>query len=451
VSPADPPQCARAVQCPIDLTLLVPSEDTWFAAYINGSVRGNKPVSSGLHDIASRKIGGDAPCCVYSTPHETLLPGATVYQKFSPYIIVGVFLVTAWIAFGGLLDQPWSYDDEPHVEKAAAVAQSPGVLLDGNSKEPLRFVSHLYFLVIYALTDATPGAYHFCNILLHLMNCGILIYVAKRWIGLPAAVIAGFLFLINTAGYEAIYSIAASATLLGTAFALLAVDRTAAYLESPSRYGVLSAGGCYLACLLSYESHISVLLPLAVLAIAVRRFDTISKQLIITLIGAIAIVGLIDTFAFQTSDDKIAFNQLGLGFHVLENFGFFFARLILCAFVTPGKWGNPFPYDVAQGDWSIYSWTGWLLFAVCVVLSLRDKRGLGATVWVPRSGCHGLGATVWVPRSGCQRPYSPTCSAPTTCISHAIGISPQQGLLSCMRLQSLQSPPKPDRHSPLPY
>jgi len=100
------------------------------------------------------------------------------------------------------------------------------------------------------------------------------------------------------------------------------------------------------------------------------------------LIGAIAIVGLIDMLAFQTSDDKVAFNQLGLGFHVLGNFGFFFARLILFAFVTLGHWGDPFPYDVSPGEWSTYGWLGWVVFAVCAALSTRDKRVLAATVWM---------------------------------------------------------------------
>ena len=150
------------------------------------------------------------------------------------------------------------------------------------------------------------------------------------------------------------------------------------------------------------------------------------------MIGAIAIVGLIDMLAFQTSDDKVAFNQLGLGFHVLGNFGFFFARLILFAFVTLGHWGDPFPYDVSPGEWSTYGWLGWVVFAVCAALSTRDKRVLAATVWMSATILPYLFSTnhVYFTRYW----YLPAAGAP-----------------SCMRLQFLDYPPKLGQHSPSPY
>ena len=305
-----------------------------------------------------------------------------VSDSIKQILLAGLFLATAATIYSGLLYQPWSYDDEPHVAKAAEVLNTPSNLLDRTSKEPLRFVSHLYFLIVYSLTDASSSSYHLGNILLHLLNSWLLIRAVRRVVDSRIAVATGFLFLINMAGYEAVYSIAASATLLGTFFALLAVERSAAYFQTQSTWAWMTASASFLACLLSYESHVSVLLPLCGLIAAHHGIRPESRRLSLSLLGCLLLVWLIDSFVFQTSESKVSFNQIALGTHIFSNFGFFFARLILCAYITPTGWGGPFPYDIPPDHWQTFGWYGWVIFFVCLGFSVRDKRIRIATVWM---------------------------------------------------------------------
>ncbi|HAA74983.1 TPA: hypothetical protein DCE37_07695, partial [Candidatus Latescibacteria bacterium] len=64
-------------------------------------------------------------------------------------------------------------------------------------------------------------------ILLHLLNVWLCYLLARRLFQSESAgLAAAFLFAINTVGYEAVYWIAASATLMGAAFAQTAVILT---------------------------------------------------------------------------------------------------------------------------------------------------------------------------------------------------------------------------------
>ena len=84
----------------------------------------------------------------------------------------------------------------------------------------------------------------------------------------------------------------------------------------------------------------SVLLPLGGLIAAHHGIRPAARRLSLSLLGCLVLVWLIDYFAFQTTQAKIPFNQLAFGTHILSNFGFFFARLILCAYITPAGWGD---------------------------------------------------------------------------------------------------------------
>ena len=92
-------------------------------------------------------------------------------------LLAGALLILSIASFGGLFDQPWSYDDEPHVQKAARVAHDLFAIFNPDSKEPLRFVSHLYFLLLYVITPAGPASYHAGNVILHLLNTLLLVRV----------------------------------------------------------------------------------------------------------------------------------------------------------------------------------------------------------------------------------------------------------------------------------
>jgi hypothetical protein len=134
-------------------------------------------------------------------------------------------LVLSFTSFGGLIEQPWSYDDKPAVEKTALVATDPLEIFNPNSREPLRFVSHLYFLLMYIITPAGPASFHAGNIVLHLVNALLLVRVVGKTFDTRLALSGGILFFTSTVGFETIYSVAESATLFGRSLAPLAGDR----------------------------------------------------------------------------------------------------------------------------------------------------------------------------------------------------------------------------------
>jgi len=293
----------------------------------------------------------------------------------------GAAIIIAAIAYGGLLNQPWSYDDLFQVEKASLVSRSPTALLDASSEEPLRFISHLYFLAVYLLVGPSPAGHHFGNIFLHLINTAIVVHVVSRFVSGRLSLMTGLLFLISTAGYGAISDVASSAALQGAGFALLAMDRAYQFLKVGHRRDLILTGLLFLCCVMSYESHIVVVLPLAWLLFANR--DSRSRAIQLAMSVAIGILILVALEAlFKTSDNKVPFNRLSLGPHLFTNFGFFFARAVVNPYLTLSEWGRPFPYDIARSSWTLYSWIGWALIVPLGFLAYRHREVRISVGWI---------------------------------------------------------------------
>ena len=182
---------------------------------------------------------------------------------------------------------------------------------------------HIYILAVYTIFGESTTAYHTGNILLHLLNVWLCYLLTRRLLDdETAGLSAALLFAVNTVGFEAIYWIAASATLMGTAFAQIAVLLT---LRATTPGQALWVGAIYLACCLSYEPHVPILL--VILYAWLSRKNRISAVVpIVSCIAGIAFV-VADTFVFSTGSSKVSSNQIELGFHAIPHIGRFVGRL----------------------------------------------------------------------------------------------------------------------------
>ena len=60
--------------------------------------------------------------------------------------LYGLFLASICaLAYGGLVDHPWSYDDLDHIEAAKRAHQDWTAIFDPSAKEPTRWVLNIYF------------------------------------------------------------------------------------------------------------------------------------------------------------------------------------------------------------------------------------------------------------------------------------------------------------------
>jgi tetratricopeptide (TPR) repeat protein len=318
-----------------------------------------------------------------SENNEVILARPSIIGQFqsvrNPRIIVAmVVCVWALTTYRGLSDHPWSYDDYDHVVKAERVLESPATLLSPDSKEPSRVLHHLYFLLVYVLFGESVAAYHILNIVLHLINV-VLCYLLARQLTRDEAtsLTAAFLFAINVSAFEAIYWIAASATLMGAAFAQTTVLLV---LRSNSLRSSVWASLSYLACCLCYESHIAILIPLVWIWWSRRPSIPVSTPVKLALAAVLFV--LADGFVFSTGDAKVSANEIVIGFHVVENVGRFIGRLYLNAHFAPAGWSGSVPFDMPETYHLWYTLTGWLIAAGLVLASRKSPCISLLLVWI---------------------------------------------------------------------
>ena len=125
-------------------------------------------------------------------------------------------------------------------------------------------VLHSAFWLEHRLWGNAPLGYHLMGVLLHAMVAGGFILVLRR-LGVPGAVLAGFIFLLHPIGVESVAWISEQKNTLSAVFYLSSVLAYLRYDEGRRPGWYLTAFGCFVLALLS--KSVTCTLPAALLVI----------------------------------------------------------------------------------------------------------------------------------------------------------------------------------------
>jgi len=301
-------------------------------------------------------------------------------NRTTQYIYFLLIGITCLITYWGVLSQPWTYDDLDHIQSAQLAQSNWTHLFSTQAKEPTRWVLNTYFYLTYQVFGENPQGYHAVGILFHAINAGLCAYlIFKLFNNTLLAGLSGFLFAIHCAPYEAIYKISATGLLIGTTTAMLSVLFTKSYLHTLNKYHLLGIVVCYTITIFSYESLLSIFIPILYLWWTDKHKKI---HLPIALFAPLSLFILLDLTIYDTTNHKLAFNAITPGWHILSNFGFFIARLFLNAYFTPFGWDGPPPFDIDSQYISHYAIIGGCITVLLCILSLRNRTLQFATIWI---------------------------------------------------------------------
>ena len=301
------------------------------------------------------------------------------------HLLIYILCITCLcsIGFAGLRNHPWSYDDFDHIEKAKNAQENiTSIFTPEKTALRLRFVLSFYFYAAYKVFGEDPTGYHILNILFHVLNSLLCARLLLTLFSRPKlAAIGGFLFAINTTHYEAIYWIAASATLLGTGFAMASVLFFVKYLASNRKVHLIVATFAYAATIFTYESLgviFAILLFLWLQHKSKPRFKDFTALLPFLVVATLLF--LINDIYYQNLPSNQETYRIGL--HIPYNFAFFTGRLFLNWSFAPFGWEVNAPFDIPK------TYFDWYVAAGLIILI-----GLGYAAWQSKTVCF---AFVWI-------------------------------------------------------
>lgn len=299
-------------------------------------------------------------------------------QIYIAYVLFIFFLCL--FAHHTLPSHPWTYDDLDHITAAKQAQSDWTKIFNAETKEPTRWVLNIYYYVVYKIFGENPAGYHTVNIPLHACNAVLCAYLVLTLFRQPLlSGLTGFLFVIHCAPYEAIYKISATGILFGTSAAILSILFTKQYLDTQRITYALGASFAYAVAIFSYESLLSACIPALYL-----WWKHTSRTVIfpILFLAPLFLFVLFDTAIYETTHQKVTFNALSIGWHILYNFGFFIARLFINAYFTPFGWDGPPPFDVGVAYFDAYAIIGWGIFVLLIILSFCNTTLQFATLWI---------------------------------------------------------------------
>lgn len=301
------------------------------------------------------------------------------------YLLIYILCIACLcgIGFAGLRNHPWSYDDFDHIEKAKNAQENiTAIFTLEKTSLRLRFVLSFYFYATYKVFGADPTGYHILNILFHVLNSLLCARLLLTLFSCPKlAAIGGFLFAINTTHYEAIYWVAASATLLGTGFAMTSVLFFAKYLTSNRKVHLIIAFFAYAATVFSYES-----LGVIFAIICFMWFQHKSKPrfrdftVLLPFLVVAALMFLLDDIYYQNLPSNQEIYRPGS--HIPYNFAFFIGRLFLNWSFTPFGWEAGAPFDVPRAYFDWYAVAGLIILIGLGYAAYQSKTICFASVWI---------------------------------------------------------------------
>jgi hypothetical protein len=195
------------------------------------------------------------------------------------------------------------------------------------------------------------------------------------------AAIGGFLFAINTTHYEAIYWVAASATFLGTGFAITTVLYFAKYLTSNRKVHLSIATFAYAATVFSYES-LGVIFAIILFLWLQRKSKPGIKDFtdLLPFLVIASLLFLINDIYYQNLPSNQESYRPGL--HIPYNFAFFTGRLFLNWSFAPFGWEAGAPFDIPKAYFDWYAATGLIILIGLGYAAYRSKTVCFAFVWI---------------------------------------------------------------------
>lgn len=300
------------------------------------------------------------------------------------YHIAYILLITLLCLYGfkGITTHPWSYDDLDHI-KHAQIAQSDLLhIVAPNVKEPSRIVLNTYFFIAYKFFGHNPSAYHATKIAFHILNSLLLAYVFLSLFKDPKlAALSGLIFAIHGTHYEAIYHIAGTGYLLCTFFALLALLFTHQSLTRKSNAITIAAILSYGFAIFSYEGGIVILIPLLFIWLtSTKGKNTYHFPILLVCVAMTFFV--IEKWGFGYINTKVAFYDVGIGWHIPHTFLLFIGRLFINSHITPFGWTSLPPKDIPRDDMTLYVAAGVLIFGLLLYLSKKPGPIRFFTLWI---------------------------------------------------------------------
>ena len=212
---------------------------------------------------------------------------------------MGLVLVCALLSYHNVLWHSFHYDDEhsilenPHVRSLANVPRffvDPGTFSGMPEARMYRPLLLATYAGNYALGGYAPMGWHAVNLLLHLVNAGLLLSLAPA-LGASrrAALIAGMLFAVHPVLSESVNYVSSRSSLLATCCLLLAFKGVGAVIQGRHRAWLLVAG-TYLGALMA-KSVAIVFPPILALFMGLNRRWHKKGLLGLTLLSGFYVVG----------------------------------------------------------------------------------------------------------------------------------------------------------------
>lgn len=166
-------------------------------------------------------------------------------SRESLFTVLGILAVACLIAFGASLGHGFSMLDDPYLVVSNVFAHGPTLEnirhvfthYDPELYIPLTMVS---YQLNYLIVGLDAGLYHATNILLHILNASLVVWLCSLLTGRKwTSLFAGLLFALHPLNTEAVVWVAGRKDLLSTLFFL---GSLIAYVQYRSRLGVAPQG-----------------------------------------------------------------------------------------------------------------------------------------------------------------------------------------------------------------
>lgn len=132
---------------------------------------------------------------------------------------------------------------------------------------PVVFLSHAFDWQLWGLN---PAGYHLTNVLLHTVNAGLVLLIARRLLSTTGAFLAAVLFLVHASNHEAVFWISGRFDLMATLWTLAGL----LIMTSPGPLPCAIGLAAFALGLLSKESALAFPLIVAGYDVFIRRLGT---------------------------------------------------------------------------------------------------------------------------------------------------------------------------------
>ncbi len=300
---------------------------------------------------------------------------ALLYSLYGAVIV----LIAAFF-FGDLGDHLLDTHDEETFRDNAIIDLDFSFFFSSEKEQAAgRFTGEFAKWLLSLVADEDPRLFHLANVAVHALVSFLLFFVYRSTgIDLRTSTLAGLLFLVNVAHFQAVHWITQLDYLLGLLFALLALLSFARFLETGNKTWIVPA---LLSALLAVGAHagLCVLFPIA-LYWAYRRHIP-ARQVLIWLGGiGLASSGLVACILWQTARDAPVWDVVrklesaGISAVIgqsLVHFGLFLSRLFTTAHWLFFPLYKPHPWEPYLG----------LAFGL-VLIGVLCKRVSNLDLWI---------------------------------------------------------------------